>query len=563
MTRHMGDLMDQDTPGDRSPKAKGLGEQPSVPPERFGDLAGTHELLAAIVESSDDAIISKDLNGTIMSWNKGAERLFGYSAEEAVGRSILMLLPRDRLQEEATIIGTLVRDERIEHFETERIAKDGRRIPISLSVSPIKDRSGRVIGGAKIARDISLRRELEREREHALSQERRARTMAEAANRAKESFVAMVSHELRSPLSPILSWVRMLRMKVLDETKSARALETIERSARAQSQLIDDLLDFSRITAGKLRLEVRSVDLASVIEQAVEVVRPAADAKQISLHKVLDTETTISGDPTRLQQVVWNLLSNAVKFTPKRGRVHIRLERVESQIEIAVSDTGQGISPEFLLHVFERFQQAETGATRSQGGLGLGLAIVRHIVELHGGTVWAESAGQGQGSTFTVKLPRTTFARPSGEVERRHPTLGSPPEPTNFPSLRDLQVLVVDDDRDSNEVVSTVLGAADAKVRAATSAAEALEHLKHWRPHVIVSDIGMPNEDGYMFMAKLRALPAETARIPCVALTAYATTDDRVRIFAAGFKAHIVKPIDPVELAVVVANVAGRPARQT
>ena len=514
-------------------------------------------MLAAIVESSDDAIISKDLNGIILSWNRGAERVFGYTAEETVGRSITMLLPPDRLEEEATILGTLVRGERIDHFETERITKDGRRIDISLSVSPIKDQHGRVIGGAKIARDISFRRQLEREREWALAQERHGRTLAEAANRAKDAFLAMVSHELRSPLSPILSWARLLRMKVLDEAKSARALETIERSARTQAQLIDDLLDISRIVAGKLRLEVQPVDVALVIAQAVEVVRPAADAKRIRLETVLDTETgMVSGDPARLQQVVWNLLSNAVKFTPKGGRVQIILERVNSHVEIAISDTGQGVSPEFLSHLFERFQQADTGTTRSHGGLGLGLAIVRHIVELHGGTVFAESPGEGQGATFTVKLPRAIFMRTAGEAERRHPTLGPVPEPADFPSLRELRVLVVDDEPDSNEVVTTVLVAAGAEVRVAASAAEGLEHLKQWTPHVIVSDIGMPNEDGYMFLAKVHALLGETAHIPAVALTAYATTGDRVRIFSAGFKAHVVKPIDALELAVVVANVA-------
>ena len=555
--------MDQDTPGDQSPNAKNLGGRPSAPAAPFGDLATTHEMLAAIVESSDDAIVSKDLTGTIMSWNKGAERVFGYTAKEAVGRSITMLLPHGRLQEEATILATLVRGERIDHFETERIAKDGRRIQISLSVSPIKDRSGRIIGGAKIARDISLRRELERERERALAQEHRGRTMAEAANRAKDSFIAMVSHELRSPLSSVLSWVRMLRMKVLDETKSARALETIERSARVQAQLVDDLLDISRIAAGKLRLEVRSVDLVPVIEQAVEVVRPAAVAKGTRLETLLDTETgPISGDPARLQQVVWNLLSNAVKFTPRGGRIQITLERVNSHVEIAVSDTGQGISAEFLPHLFERFQQADTGASRRQGGLGLGLAIVRHIVELHGGTVFAESAGEGHGATFTVKLPRT-IVHTAGEVERQHPTLGPLPEPPDFPSLHALRVLVVDDEPDSNEVVTTVLGAAGAEVRAATSATEGIDHIKEWRPHVIVSDIGMPNEDGYIFIAKVHALPGETARIPTVALTAYATTDDRARIFSAGFKAHVVKPIDPVELVMVVANITRRPNRQT
>lgn len=518
---------------------------------------GLHEMFAALVESSDDAIVSKDLHGTIMSWNNAAERIFGYTAEEAISRPVTMLLPADRLQEEATILATLVRGERIDHFETERIRKDGRRIAVSLSVSPIKDRTGRIVGGAKIARDITQRKQLEQEREQALARERHARGLAESANRAKDAFLAIVSHELRSPLSPILAWARMLRMKTLDEKNSTRALEVIERAALAQAQLIDDLLDVSRIASGKLRLEVRPVDLGAVVEQAIEIVRPAADAKGIRLEKVLDTETgKIVGDPTRLQQVMWNLLSNAVKFTPKNGRVQIALERVNSHVEIAVSDTGQGMSADFLPQVFERFQQAETGSARSHGGLGLGLSIVRHIVELHGGSVFVESAGVGKGSTFTVKLPRMIFARTAGEAERRHPTLGELPEPSAFRSLQDVRVLVVDDEPDSNEVVSTILASAGAEVRVAASAADGLRELQHWRPHVIVSDIGMPGEDGYAFIAKVRAQSTEIGRIPVVALTAYASGEDRVRIFSAGFKAHVVKPTEPAELVAVVANVA-------
>jgi len=521
------------------------------------DPVGLHEMLAALVESSDDAIVSKDLHGTIMSWNKAAERIFGYTAEEAISRPITMLLPADRFQEEATILATLVRGERIDHFETERIRRDGRRIAVSISVSPIKDRTGRIVGGAKIARDITQRKQLEQEREEALARERHARGLAESANRAKDAFLAMVSHELRSPLSPILAWARMLRTKTLDEQNSTRAVEVIERAALAQAQLIDDLLDVSRIASGKLRLEVRPVDLGAVVERAIEIVRPAADAKGIRLEKVLDTETgAIVGDPTRLQQVMWNLLSNAVKFTPKNGRVQITLERVNSHVEIAVSDTGQGMSAEFLPQVFERFQQAETGSARSHGGLGLGLAIVRHIVELHGGTVFVESAGVGKGATFTVKLPRMIFARTAGESERRHPTLGERPEPAPFRSLQDVRALVVDDEPDSNEVVSTILASAGADVRVAASAADGLRQLQDWRPHVIVSDIGMPGEDGYAFIAKVRAQSTEIGRIPVVALTAYASGEDRVRIFSAGFKAHIVKPIEPAELVAVIANVA-------
>ena len=545
--------LERDRPASDLPSGPGAIAVPSGddPP------VGLDEMFAALVESSDDAIVSKDLHGTIMSWNKAAERIFGYTAEEAISRPITMLLPVDRLQEEATILATLVRGERIDHFETERIRKDGRRIAISLSVSPIKDRTGRIVGGAKIARDITRRKQLEQEREQALARERHARGLAESANRAKDAFLAIVSHELRSPLSPILAWARMLRMKTLDERNSTRALEVIERAALAQAQLIDDLLDVSRIASGKLRLEVRPVDLGAVVEQATDIVRPAADAKGIRLEKVLDTETgKIVGDPTRLQQVMWNLLSNAVKFTPKNGRVQIALERVNSHVEIAVSDTGQGMSADFLPQVFERFQQAETGSARSHGGLGLGLSIVRHIVELHGGSVFVESAGVGKGSTFTVKLPRMIFARTAGEAERRHPTLGELPEPTAFRSLHDVRVLVVDDEPDSNEVVSTILASAGAEVRVAASAADGLRELQHWRPHVIVSDIGMPGEDGYAFIAKVRAQSTTIGRIPVVALTAYASGEDRVRIFSAGFKAHVVKPTEPAELVAVVANVA-------
>jgi PAS domain S-box-containing protein len=516
-------------------------------------------MLAAIVASSDDAIVSKDLNGTIMTWNAGAERIFGYSAAEAIGRPITILLPASRLSEEAEILATLVRGERIDHFETERVTKDGRRINVSLSVSPITDRTGRVIGGAKIARDITLRKHFDAEREELLAKERAARTIAETANRAKDAFLAMISHELRTPLSPIVAWARMLRRGMLDAEKSQYALGTIERNAQAQAQIIDDLLDISRIVAGKLRLQLTSVDLSAVIDAAIEVVRPAADAKGIQLLAVLDSEARmVTGDPARLQQVIWNLLSNAIKFTPNGGRVHIVLERVDSQIEIAVSDTGRGIPAEFLPHVFERFQQAETGSTRSYGGLGLGLAIVRHIVELHGGTVVAQSAGEGEGATFRVKMHRRILESPAVEPERRPPTLDRVPTDDCHPRLDGLRILVVDDEPDSNEAVRTLLVSCGAEVRVASSAAQGLEELQRWTPDLIVSDIGMPGEDGYAFLAKVRARPRELGRIPAIALTAYATVDDRVRIFSVGYQVHIVKPVDPAELVAVVASTAQR-----
>jgi PAS domain S-box-containing protein len=516
-------------------------------------------VLAAIVESSDDAIIGKDLSGRIMTWNAGAERVFGYRAEEVTGLPITILVPPERLDEEANILATLRQGGRIDHFETERLRKDGRRIPVSLSVSPIRDARGELVGAAKIARDITGRKQLELEHQEMLDKEQKSRALAEAASRAKDAFLAMISHELRTPLSPILAWASLLRQGVLDAEKTERALETIERSARSQARLIDDLLDISRIVAGKLRLQVRPVQLPAVIEAAIEVVRPAAEARRIRLQTVVDTETgLIAGDPERLQQVVWNLLSNAIKFTPKGGRVQVTLERVNSHVEIAVSDTGQGIPAEFLPHLFERFQQVETGTTRTHGGLGLGLAIVRHIVELHGGTMHAESPGEGKGTTITVKLPRMIFARTAGEVERRHPTLSAPPADKDYPPLSGLRVMVVDDEPDSNEVVSALLASCGAEVRVAGSAAEGLEEIRRWTPDVLVSDIGMPGEDGYAFLGKVRAQGGDLGSIPAIALTAYATTEDRVRIFSAGFQVHVAKPIDPAELLTVVASATRR-----
>jgi PAS domain S-box-containing protein len=513
--------------------------------------------VAAIVDSADDAIVGKDLNGIIISWNAAAERVFGYTADEVVGKSILILLPAERHAEEARVLATLRRGERIDHFETVRVRKDGRRIEVSLSVSPIRDASGRVVGAAKIARDVTARKRGEQERERLLAREQAARAVAEAATRAKDAFLAMVSHELRTPLSPILAWTRMLREGTLGADKTARALETIERNVRTQTQLIGDLLDISRIVAGKLRLQVRPLALSEVIERAIEVVRVAADAKGVRIQAVLDTETgPISGDPDRLQQVLWNLLSNAIKFTPRDGRVQIVLERVNSQVEIAVRDTGQGIKAEFLPYLFDPFRQAESGPDRMHGGLGLGLAIVRHIVELHGGSIVAESEGQGQGATFRLQLPRTPVVRTDGERERRHPTL----EDTMGPALEGarlsgLRVLVVDDEPDSNDVVSTILASAGAEVRVAGSVAGAMEELVQWSPTVLVSDIGMPGEDGYALIRKVRALDGAVARIPAVALTAYTTADDRIRIFSSGFQGHVAKPVEPAELVAVIQSV--------
>ena len=518
--------------------------------------------VAAIVESAEDAIVGKDLDGIIISWNAGAERMFGYSAEEVIGKPVLLLLPPERHAEEARVLATLRRGDRIEHFETVRVRKDGRRIDVSLSVSPIRDDSGRVIGASKIARDITPQKRQHEERETLLRREQSARAAAESATRAKDAFLAMVSHELRTPLSPILAWTRMLRQGALDADKTARALETIERNVRAQTQLIDDLLDSSRIVSGKLRLEVRPISLSEVIQRAIDVVRPAADAKQIRIHSVVDTKTgPISGDADRLQQVIWNLLSNAIKFTPKGGRVQVIVERVNSHVEIAVSDTGKGVAAEFLPHLFEAFRQAEGGADREHGGLGLGLAIARKIAELHGGTIVAESAGKDQGATFTVKLPLVPYVRTAGVQDRRHPTYSDVMEPVAvFENLVGVRALVVDDEPDSNEAVSMILSSAGAEVRVAGSVAEAMTEIEHWVPAVLVSDIGMPGEDGYALIRRLRALGGVPAGIPAVALTAYTSAEDRIRVFSSGFQGHVGKPVDPAELVAVVRSVSAFPS---
>jgi PAS domain S-box-containing protein len=435
---------------------------------------------------------------------------------------------------------------------------------------PRFDAAGRFLGYIGSVVDITARKHVESENETLLGIAERARVEAEeararaealraeaeAASAAKDTFLATVSHELRTPLSPILSWSHMLRRDDLDIARAKRAGEVIARCVRTQAQLIEDLLDVSRIVAGKMRLEVAPVPLGPVIQKAAEVVRPSAEARNVRLQVVLDTEVgAVAGDAGRLQQVVWNLLSNAIKFTPKGGRVHVALERVNSHVEIAVSDNGEGIDAEVLPHVFERFTQADASTTRVHGGLGLGLAIVRHIVEAHGGTVHAESPGPGRGSVFTVKLP-LMVTRTAGEVVRRHPTVGPDVGTREQPRLDGTNVLLVDDEADSNEVVAELLESCGATVRVAGSVAHARDVLSGWRPHLVVTDIGMPDEDGYVMLATLRESADGHAGIPAVALTAYASRDDRIRLLNAGFQAHLAKPVDPIELVTVVASLA-------
>jgi CheY-like chemotaxis protein/anti-sigma regulatory factor (Ser/Thr protein kinase) len=373
----------------------------------------------------------------------------------------------------------------------------------------------------------------------------------------------MVSHELRNPLSPILAWSRMLKLGTLDPAKLADAYGSIERNATAQAQLIEDLLDVSRIVTGKLRLDVRPTMLGDVIEAAVDVLRPSAEAKHIRLQLTIDPRSgMVLGDAERLQQVIWNLVSNAIKFTARGGRVQIALARVNSHVELSVSDTGQGIAPEALPHVFERFWQADRGTERRHGGLGLGLAIVKHLVESHGGEISAHSEGPGRGACFTMKLPLMVTTEHVQDPGRRHPAAADSMPAGSFPRLDGISVLVVDDEPDSNDMVRTLLSACGAEVRVAASARQALEILDRWRPDLLLSDIGMPGEDGYALIHHVRQRPRERGgEIPAVALTAYARVDDRVRILTAGFQMHVTKPVDPVELAAVVASV-GRVTRK-
>ena len=827
--------------------------------------------LAALIDSADDAIISKTLEGIITSWNKGAQRIFGYTADEIIGKSVTILIPEGHLDEEPAILARLRAGERIEHYETVRVRKDGRFIDISLTVSPIRGSNGKIVGASKIARDITEQRQARRaldeaserlklalaasrlgdwvwdpktdiltmsetaaaifgidpgshmtwteirellheedrepsrlavekslaehtdydieyrvkraddtevwvsakgrgmydergevvtmlgfvqdistrkaneemlreqadalrtlnevgqlisaeldlhktvqavtnaateltgarfgsffynvlneegasymlytlagvpreafdhfpnpratelfgptfrgegvvrignvkldprygknspyygmpeghlpvvsylavpvvsrsgevlgglffghpeanffserdetlvfslasqaaiamdnarlyeaakrariEAEQAAAENERLYRQAEESSRLKEEFLATISHELRTPLSAILGWARMLRLGQLTKEQETKALDTIERNARAQAQLVDDLLDVSRIITGKLRMDVRPADPNSFIDAAVEAVRPAAEAKGVRVQKVMDTgAVSVPGDPVRLQQVVWNLLSNAIKFTPRGGRVQIRSERVNSHLEIVVSDTGQGIAPDFLPHVFDRFRQADQKTSRQHGGMGLGLSIVRHLVELHGGTVSATSEGEGRGATFIVRLPITPVYQVDSSGSRVHPAARDLLPPENITDRLDgLKILVVDDEADTRELLKQGLEYCGAKVKVVGTAAEAVDGLVTFVPDILISDIGMPEVDGYDLIRQIRGLPANRGRkIPAIALTAYTRVEDRLQALRAGYDMHVPKPVELAELVAVAASVARR-----
>ena len=686
------------------------------------DITARH--LAKVVESSDDAIVSKDLNSIVTSWNPGAERIFGYTAAEIVGKSIRIIIPAHLQDEEDVVMARIRAGEKVDHYETIRQTKAGALITISLTVSPIKDDNGVIIGASKVARDVSDRVRLENElREHAENTQKlsavgavvastldretivqkvtdtatelthaefgaffynvrdqnsgdaymlyalsgapreafssfphpratalfgptfrgespvriddvladprygksapyhgmpkrtpagpqlprgsgqrprwpcdrrsvlrplptrvsspsstsvlalgtaawasvaleNARLYGEAqdANRMKDDFLAVLSHELRTPLNAILGYSRLLRGNVLSGEHLERGIETVERNARWLTQIVEDVLDVSRIVSGKIRLDVQAVNLASVIDNAIATIQPAADAKSVKLQTLIDPRVApVSGDPDRLQQVVWNLLSNAVKFTPKGGRVQLRLERVNSHVEIIVSDTGVGIRKDFLPYVFERFRQGDSGPARKTGGLGLGLSIVRHIVEMHGGVVLAESAGEGEGSTFTVTLPIMIVQPTAARRPREHPLAEPQQALQGLSDLSGVHVLAIDDEEDSLGLLRVVLEAAGARVTTASSAAAALGTIESIRPDVLVADIGMPEMDGFELIKRVRAMASPHVRdLPAAALTAFARSEDRTKALQHGFEMHLAKPVDPGELVASVATLVRR-----
>jgi len=524
-------------------------------------LRGSETRLAGILGSAMDAIVSVDAAQRIVLFNRAAEQMLGWKASEILGQPLDRLLPARFREVHAAHIarfgqtGVTARSMR-SPGDLVALRADGQEIPIEATISQVEVDGHKIY--TVILRDITERKKAEAEQTRLLAGEQAARDAVEAAGRAKDEFLASLSHELRAPLNTILMWAHLLRDGRLDQAAAASALETIERSTKAQVQIIADLLDVSRIVSGKLALETVPVDPSAITQAALDVVRPAALAKDIRLETALDHAAgPVLADPNRLQQVLWNLFSNAVKFTPRGGSVAVSLRRLGSHVEFVVRDSGEGISPEFLPHVFARFRQADGSTTRTHGGLGLGLSIARQLVELHGGTINATSAGVGQGSAFTVRLPVPAAALQEGGATRRES--GAADQARERAALAGLRVLVVDDEPEARVVLRAALEGYGAEVFAAASAPEALEAMGRFQPQVLVSDIGMPGEDGYALIQKLRALPgAAEAGVPAIALTAYVRTEDRARALAAGYQAHLAKPVAPAELATTVAILTGR-----
>jgi len=538
-------------------------------------LRESKERLAGIVSSAMDAIITLDDDQRIVLFNEAAERMFGCQAAEALGQSFDRFIP-DRYRaahaEQVRRCGETGGSSQAMGRLSAHVAlrSDGAEFPIEASISSVE------VGGRKlftvIYRDITERKRAQAREREQLAQAQAARAAAEAANRSKDEFLAMVSHELRSPLNAILGYTRMLRSGLVDRDAINNVTAIVDRNAQAQLKIIEDLLDSACIITGKLRIETCPVDLAPVLEAAIDTVRAAAEAKGVMLVADFDPgPEEVAGDSPRLQQVVWNLLSNGIKFTPEGGRVELRMESDANHIRIIVSDTGKGIEPDFLPFVFDPFRQADSSSTRRYGGLGLGLSLVKNLVELHGGTITAASEGAGRGATFTVTLPRrqTEFIEPPALAapSREARTEDSIPVDQEL-SLEGISVLVVDDQVDAREMLYQALSQFGAQVTTASSGVEALAFLSNppegKRPDALILDIVMPDEDGYTVLKKVRALEASQGvsadRIPAIALTVYGRSEDRLRALQAGFQMHIAKPVEPAELAVIIASLATRRA---
>jgi PAS domain S-box-containing protein len=497
--------------------------------------------LRLLLDSVQDyAICMLSPHGVVTSWNAGGERLFGYSSDEIVGRSFATFYSvPDR--EEGAPAAQLMAAESDGRVESEglRVRRGGAAFDAHIVLTPVLGAARELRGFSLVVRDITERKRLEDDLR------RRAEDLA-VANRAKEDFLATLSHELRTPLNAMLGWTRLLRMGKLDKAGVARALETIERNAHLQEQLISDILDVSRIVTGKLRLELRPTDLAPLVDATMDTLRPAADAKGVTLRSRLVFAGAVLGDPDRLQQVIWNLVVNAIKFTPAGGAVGVSLDRQGTSAVVTVTDTGEGIAPDLLPYIFDRFRQGDASVTRPHGGLGLGLSIVRHIVELHGGKVSVQSAGRGQGAIFSVMFPIRAIRRPQE------------PESIDAHLLTGLRVLVVDDESDAREVVSRALTECGASTAAVGSAREALEVLADFKPDVLVSDLRMPDEDGYTLIRRIRALDSGAGALPAIALTGLAHPEDRRRALTAGYQSFVPKPVEVDELAAVIRRVSGK-----
>jgi PAS domain S-box-containing protein len=513
------------------------------------------ELLRVTLSSIGDAVIATDIGGKITFMNAAAEKLTGWEAAEAKDRP---------LADAFRVVNETTREKVENPFDKIRntgatvaianhtllIAKDGREVPIDDSGAPIRDTKGNVIGAIIVFHDVTKRRETERERARLLESETAARLAAERANRQKDDFLATVSHELRTPLNAILGWAAILRREPGSEAAVARAVEVIERNAKTRNELINDILDVSAIVSDRLKIEPVRIDLAAVIGEAGRSLEHAAAAKSIELTaRTKAGDVPVMGDAARLRQIFANLISNAVKFTPDGGSVDVSISVDGDEAVVEVRDSGDGIAPEFLTQVFDRFRQIDSSMKRLYGGLGLGLAIVRHLVELHGGNVEADSAGPGLGSVFTVRLPLAAPGVPA--------TAGN--GAGRGPDLRGVRVLVVDDHRDSLDLACLSLSRFGAEPQAAESAEEAMRIIERWRPNVILSDLGMPGMDGFDFIARIRSLGNGMANVPAAAVSAYTRDEDRARALAAGYQRHISKPADPADLAAAVAELAASP----